>query len=229
MMKSDEIYIREIVLPGDLLEQGLKPGDWTYEEDGKLYAMRVGVKSVISGYLNITPLEGRYFPKAGDRVIGIVIEAMPSSWLIDINSPYPALLHVNEVDRKLEFGETAKFLDTGESAFMMISSVDEVRKVQVSMKWEGLRRLGRGQIIEVSPTRVPRIIGRKGSMISILKEMTNCRITVGQNGRILIDGQDDDIAKATLAIKKVEAEAHTIGLTDRIKDYLKELYGKDER
>ncbi len=221
-----EIDVREIVLPGDLQDPGLKPGDWTYEENGKVYATRVGVKSVKSGYVNITPLEGRYIPKVGDRVIGVITEAMPSSWLVDINSPYPALLHVNEIEKKVEFGNTASFLNAGDSALMEVSSVDEVRKVQVSMRGEGLRRMDGGQVVEASPTRVPRIIGRKGSMISILKETTNCRIFIGQNGRIWVDGEDEDIAKATLTIKKIEAEAHTIGLTERVKTYLKGLYDK---
>lgn len=221
---GEDIDMREIVLPGDPQDPGLKPGDWTYEEDGVVYATRVGVKSIRSGHVNITPLEGRYIPKVGDRVIGTVMEAMPSSWLVDINSPYPALLHVNEVEKKVEFGNTASFLDTGDSALMIISSVDEVRKVQATMKGEGLRKITGGQVIEVRPTRVPRIVGKKGSMIKMLNEMTHCRIFIGQNGRIWADGEDGDIARATLTIKKIEAEAHTIGLTERVKEYVKEIY-----
>ena len=79
-----------------------------------------------------------------------------------------------------------------------------------------------GQLIEIEPIKVPRVIGKKGSMISMLKRYTNCRIFIGQNGRIWIDGKTDAVARVTLVIRKIEAEAHIKGLTDRVTRLLKE-------
>ncbi len=77
--------------------------------------------------------------------------------------------------------------------------------------------------MRVTPTKIPRVIGRKGSMISMIKEQTNCQIILGLNGVILVTGKttaDEDLAMR--AIKKIEEESHTSGLTDRITQLLKE-------
>jgi exosome complex component RRP4 len=70
--------------------------------------------------------------------------------------------------------------------------------------------------------KVPRVIGKNGSMIQILKNSTGCRIYVGQNGRIWIDGELDDIMRAVRAVKLIEEEAHNLGLTEKVKKYLEE-------
>jgi exosome complex component RRP4 len=58
-------------------------------------------------------------------------------------------------------------------------------------------------------------------MISMLKKETNCSIFVGQNGRIWIDGKDEDVELLSRALWKIEAEAQRSGLTDRIYNFLK--------
>ncbi len=57
-------------------------------------------------------------------------------------------------------------------------------------------------------------------MINLLKRETNCDIFVGQNGRIWISGRDDMANIAAGALLKIEQEAHTSGLTDRIKEFI---------
>jgi len=104
--------------------------------------------------------------------------------------------------------------------------VDEMKRIQVSMQEHGLRKLTGGMVIEVSPSKVPRIIGKNGSMIQMLKNETGCRIYVGQNGRIWIDGELDSIVRAVQAIKMIEDEAHNLGLTEKVKTYLEQSSGK---
>ncbi|MBN2218980.1 MAG: hypothetical protein JW697_01745, partial [Kosmotogaceae bacterium] len=63
----------------------------------------------------------------------------------------------------------------------------------------------------------------KGSMINMILKETNCQVTIGQNGKILISGRNrKDEELVVKVIKKIEAEAHTSGLTNRIQEYLKE-------
>ena len=57
-------------------------------------------------------------------------------------------------------------------------------------------------------------------MISNIKKYTRCRILIGQNGGVWIEGGVDDISLATKTIEKIEQEAHLIGLTDAIKAWL---------
>lgn len=217
---------RELVVPGDILDSpGLKPGVGTYSEGGKIYAAQLGIKSERAGYINIVPLSGRYIPRPGDAVVGKVIDIGPSHWLIEINSPYPAPLHVNEVPWRVEYGDTAKYIDVEDALLAKVLMVDETKRVVLTMKEQGLRKLGEGQIVEISHSKVPRVIGRKGSMISMIKQFTNCRMFVGQNGRIWIDGELNDIVNTISVIKKIEDEAQMLGLTESIKSMLEEMYG----
>lgn len=214
---------REIVIPSQLLgdAEGNKAGRSTFIENGKIYSEMLGILSKRSNYINVIPLKGRYDAIEGDFVIGIVREAMASSWLVDINAPYPALLHVNEVPWDVDFGETEKYLNHGDSVMAKILQVDVEKKLQITLKDRNLYKIRGGHITYIEPSKVPRLIGKKGSMISLLKKYTRCRIFVGQNGRIWIDGAEDDIAKVIYAIRKIEEESLAFGLTNRIEELLK--------
>jgi exosome complex component RRP4 len=89
------------------------------------------------------------------------------------------------------------------------------------MRGPGLRKLHGGEVISISPLKVPRVIGKSGSMITLLKKYTNCQLFVGQNGRIWIEGSMDEIKLAIKAIRIIEQSAHISGLTDLIENYLK--------
>jgi len=214
---------REIVIPSQLLgdAKNNKAGRGTFIENGKIYSEMLGILSKRSNYIDVISLKGRYDAIEGDFVIGIVEEAMASSWLVDINAPYPALLHVNEVPWDVEFGETEKYLNHGDSIMAKILQVDVEKKLQITLKDRNLYKIRGGYITYIEPSKVPRLIGKKGSMISLLKKYTRCRIFVGQNGRIWIDGAESDIAKVIYAIRKIEEESLAFGLTNRIEELLK--------
>jgi exosome complex component RRP4 len=66
-------------------------------------------------------------------------------------------------------------------------------------------------------------------MISMIKQETNCQIILGLNGVILVTGKSpEDEELAITAIRKIEEESHTTGLTDRITQFLKEQKVKPE-
>jgi exosome complex component RRP4 len=228
MQSSDsKENIREIVVPGDLLAISSKEaGPGTYSEGGKIFASQLGIKSVRPDSISVVPFAGQYMPIRGDLVVGKIVDIGPSNWLVDINSPYPSPLHVNEVPWRVEFGETSKFMSVGDVVLLKIVGVDEMMRIQVSMQEHGLRKLAGGMVIEVSPSKVPRVIGKDGSMIQMLKNMTGCRIYVGQNGRIWIDGELDSIVRAVKAIRMIEDEAHSLGLTEKVKKLLEQSSGK---
>jgi exosome complex component RRP4 len=212
---------REVVLPGDLLDTGkLKAGAGTYVQDGRIYAAQLGIKSVKANFVNVIPLGGRYIPSPGDTVIGKVVDIGPSNWFIDINSPYQAPLHVNEVPWRVDFGDTARFMNIGDTLLAKVLMVDETKRVQVTMKEQGLRKLQGGQVMEISHSKVPRVIGKGGSMIQMIKTMTNTRIFVGQNGRVWLDGDIESILFAIRAIKMIEDNAQASHLTEKVREYL---------
>jgi len=221
--------VREIVVPGDLLSKsGLKAGPGTYVESGHIYAAQLGIKTTRSDMVGVVPLSGQYIPMRGDMVIGKIVDMGASNWYVDINAAHQSSLHVNEVPWRVEFGETGKFMTVGDLVSLKVVGVDELGKVQISMKEHGLRKLAGGVVIEVAPSKIPRVIGRSGSMIQMLKNATSCRIYVGQNGRIWVDGDLDNMLKAIDAIKLIEAEAHSTGLTEKVEKLLGQKCGKGE-
>ena len=220
-MSENMLKPREVVSPGEELEIGdMKPGMGVYIDNGKAYSQYLGVMQSRAGYLNVIPLSGRYIPKKGDKVIGKVVDVGPTVWTVDINAPYAAPLHVNDVPWRVEFGDTPRYMNIGDTVLVMVSNISEVKQVWITMKEQGLRKLEGGHLITIQPTKVPRVIGKEGSMIRMLKEHTGCRIYVGQNGVIWIDGEPERIVKLIKAIRLIEEGSHLMGLTDRVKSVL---------
>ncbi len=221
MEKRNARPSREIVVPGDILStKGEKGGDNTYEKDGKVYAAILGVKNYSQNGVSVIPIGGVYMPSTGDTVIGIINDIAASNWMVDISAPYPAPLHVNEVPWKVEFGDTSRYLNVGDAVLLKVLMVDESKKIQVTMNDSGLRKLEGGMIVDVPYCKVSRVIGKSGSMIQMLKNMTDCRIFVGQNGRIWIDGDDENAEVAVDAIRYIEANSQKGNLTEKVKELI---------
>ena len=229
MEKRNARQTREIVVPGDILDgTGMKPGENAYVLDGKGRASVMGVRNVFQNTVGVIPLKGCYMHTSGDTVIGVIVDIGPSNWLVDIGAPYPAPLHVNEVPWKVEFGDTSRYLNMGNVVLLKVLSVDESKKIQVTMKDSGLRRIEGGRLVKISHSKVSRVIGKSGSMISMLKNMTDCRITVGQNGMIWVDGDDENADVAVQAIRMIEEKAQARDLTDKIKEFIESKLPQSE-
>ena len=213
--------LRPIVIPGEAVGgPGLKPGPGTYSEGGRVFAAQLGIRNEHEGLVSVIPLNGRYIPQRGDAVIGEVVDLGPSHWLVNINSPYPAPLHATESPWRVEFGDTARYLKVGDVIMCHVLSVDEIKRVQLTMQEREARRLNGGMVMEVSPTKVPRVIGKQGSMVSLIMDLTGCRIYVGQNGRIWLDGDDRSVAVAAMAIRLIEERAQAVGLTEAVRELI---------
>ena len=220
-MEGSGAATRQIVIPGEVVGgPGLRPGPGTFKFGGQVLAAQLGVRSERDGQVTVIPLNGRYLPQRGDAVVGEVVDLGPSHWLVDINAPYPAPLHATESPWRVEFGDTARYLKVGDAILAFVLSVDEIKRIQLTMQDRDARKLNGGMLVEVSPTKVPRVIGKQGSMISMIKDLTRTRIYVGQNGRIWIDGPEDDAATAVLAIRFIEERAQAFGLTEAVRDLL---------
>lgn len=216
---------RKVVVPGDLLsEDAKKSGEGTFVRDGRVYSLLYGLANY-RDKINVIPLAGKYVPASGDNVIGIVKDITFSNWIVDINSPYDGLLHISEYPKRVEADEMSKYLRIGSSIMTRVKDVDPTMKVELTLNDRKLGPIKTGRVIEISHTRVPRLIGKGGSMISMLKKELSCNIFVGQNGRIWISGGAEDMDLALRTILLIEKEAHTNGLTDRIVDFLKKEKG----
>ncbi len=229
MEKRNARQTREIVVPGDVLDgTGMKPGENAYVLDGKVRASVMGVRNVFQNTVGVIPLKGCYMPTSGDTVIGVIVDVGPSNWLVDIGAPYPAPLHVSEVPWKVEFGDTSRYLTLGNAVILKVLSVDESKKIQVTMKDSGLRKIEGGRLVKITHSKVSRVIGKSGSMITMLKSMTDCRMTVGQNGMIWIDGDDENADVAVAAVEMIEAQAQARDLTEKIKAFIESKLPQSE-
>ena len=217
---------REIVVPGDLLAEGdYIAGENTFKEGNRIYASRVGLIEYANKKIQVVALRAFYVPRIGDTVIGKIVEVGVSGWIVDINSPYMALLRASDV---LEKGfnprkdDLTAIYDVGDMIIAKIISYDRTQNPLLTVNERGLGKITRGQIVQITPTKIPRVIGRKGSMINVIKRETGCNIVLGQNGLILVSGRSlENERLAVMAIRKIEEEAHTSGLTDRITEMLR--------
>jgi exosome complex component RRP4 len=56
----------------------------------------------------------------------------------------------------------------------------------------------------------------------MIKRETGCQLTIGQNGLILISGSSPENERiVVMAIRKIEKESHTSGLTDKVTEMIK--------
>ena len=216
------IYVNEndLVVPGELLaEDDYYSGRGTFEDDGKICSKLLGLVSLRNKKISVIPLKSKYLPKKGDVVIGKIDDVRFSMWGVDINSPYSGILPASEVFGR-EKKELSRVFDIGDVLFLRIVDVDEVKKVKLGLKGRGMGKFKGGVIVDIAPTKVPRLIGKKGSMINMIKDKTGCKIVVGQNGLVWVKGNEDMEQIVKNVIKLIEKEAHTSGLTDRIKNKL---------
>ena len=217
---------RQLVTPGDLLAEGdYIAGENTYKENDKVYASRIGLVDYEDRKVNVVALRAFYIPRVGDTVIGTVVEVGFNGWTVDINSPYLALLRASDVlsrPFRPQKNDLSKVLDVGDLVIAKIIAYDRAHNPQLTVGEPGLGKITRGQVVKITPTKIPRVIGRKGSMISMIKQETGCHIILGHNGVILITGKRlEDEQLAMMAIHKIDEESHTSGLTDRVTQMIK--------
>ena len=220
---------RDIVVPGEILAVGLGflPGKGTYRDGDKLIAGMLGMVSVENKVVKLISLSGKYIPKVYDKVIGKVIDVLMTGWRIDIGSAYSAVLNLKEATSEfIERGaDLTRIYNLDDYVMVQITNVTSQKLVDVSSRGPGLRKLNGGRIIEVNPHKVPRLIGKEGSIVIMVKQATGCNILVGQNGWVWLEGEPEKEIIAVNTIRKIEEEAHHMGLTDKIKDYLEKVTG----
>jgi exosome complex component RRP4 len=225
-----KIENKSVVVPGDILAEGMDylPGEGAFRDGDNVISSRIGLSRVDGRAIRIIPLAGTYLPKAGDRIICKVIDVTYSAWRVNTNTAYSAMLSLSEATTSyIERGtDLSKIYGIGDFLLAKITNVTGQNLIDITLKGPGLHKLSAGRIIEVDPVKVPRIIGKQGSMVTLIKNATDCQITVGQNGLIWLRGKDP--AKeitAVDAIRKIEKEAHKQGLTDTMQTFLSEKTG----
>lgn len=216
---------REIVIPGEVVAEGMDflPTKGIFREGEKLIASQIGSINVDGRLVKLIPLTGSYQPKRNDFVIGKIVNIGFNGWTIDIGHSNLAMMNLKDASNDyIERGaDLRQYYDFGDIVVAKILKVTESNLMDLTMKGPGLMKLIGGIIIDIDPTKVPRVIGKQGSMISLIKNKTGCRVTVGQNGKVWIKGDDPQKEKKAIeAVEFVEKNAHIEGLTGKMEKFL---------
>jgi exosome complex component RRP4 len=216
---------RRYVIPGDkIIEGNYKPLMNVMKSGDYLISTRVGIAEAGKDGVKVIPLSGVYIPRVNDLVIGKVIDRSSLSWDVDINSCFFAHLPAQDVfgrDFSPARDDMGRQLSIGDLIIARIVSFDRTRDPMLTVQDKDLGKIPYGEFIKISPTRVPRLIGKRGSMIQTIEQATQTRVIIGQNGIVVVTGRDPEgLSLAVKAIKMVEEESHTTNLTQRVKTLL---------
>ena len=199
--------MEKIVVPGELIwEQEMRVPN-TIVVDGKTYATVPGMVRDD----RFIPLELVYKPKPGDNVVGVVTDVRHAGYSVDLNLAYGGF--ISSKFTRVSFQQ-------GDLIFGRVKFADEVGNVDIT----DAKRLPAGKLLDVPASKVPRIIGKKSSMLNVIRDGTGCSIFVGNNGYIWIGGKGN-VQLALKTIDFIVANAHKHGLTDKVAAYLNEHGG----
>jgi exosome complex component RRP4 len=219
---------RKIVIPGEIIAkgEGYLPGEGTEKRKDEIVAIRFGLAEESKNLVKVIPLTGVYQPRRGNVVIGNIENITFNGWVVNIGTPENAFLSIMEYPRYVDKEDLKSIMDIGDMLVAKIYAINK-RGIDLSMKFKELGKLEKGIIIEINPNKVPRVIGREGSMVALIKEETGCKITVGQNGLIWIMGDKvEDELLTKKAIMFIAENSLTSGLTDEMKNWFEKEKGK---
>ena len=215
---------RKQVIPGDVIVTGdYRPGMYVQRRGSDMVALRVGLAEIVRNDVKVIPLSGAYIPRAEDMVVGKVVNVTGYGWEADINSCFVGYLPGQFVFGR-DFSPATHDLTTrftvGDLLLAKIEAFDRTKDPQLSIRGPDFGKIPQGEVVRMSPMKVPRLIGRKGYMINMIAELSSCEIKVGQNGVVVVDGPPEGVRKAVQAIQLIEQEAHTADLTTKVQQLL---------
>ncbi|MBD3185511.1 hypothetical protein GF325_01685 [Candidatus Bathyarchaeota archaeon] len=243
---DDESRERDIVVPGQVVgkvDADTQSGYGTLaNKDNDIISLYIGFTQKRGKYLNVIPFKGCYLPHVGHKVIGKIVDKNVVLYKLDINSPYMAILKPSDNDRvsRSQGGRRSRYkkkggprsrsttdeFDLGDIVIAKVLKFDRTTEPSLTTVGPDLGQIKGGFLTEIEVPKIPRLIGKSGSMIKLLNKLTSCKIFVAQNGMVWIKGSDPKKERVLIkAIRKIEQEAHTFGLTDRVKEFIDEQLG----
>ena len=213
------------VLPGDFITTApLRLQNNVVLEGKRIISTTIGLSDVSDDSVRVISLTGVYLPKIDDLVIGTIKYISGNSWFADINSCYQGMLLGQDVFGRGSYptkSEMEERLSKGDIIFAKIANSDRQREPLISIADQSLGKIDSGELVKISPAKIPRLIGKHGSMIQTIEGSTNATITVGQNGLIVVScDETNGLLKALAAIRMVDEQAHLVNLTDKVKKML---------
>jgi len=224
---SETEHRRTVVIPGETIVEGdaYLPGEGTEKQGNKIVALRYGLSEESGKLVKVIPLSGVYQPRRGNIVIGKCSLITFNGWVIDIGVAENAFLPIMETPKFVAKDRLDEVMKIGDLAVVQIMGVNG-RGIDVTIKSRGLGKIDEGFVFKINSNKVPRVIGKEGSMIKIIRDYTKCNITVGQNGFIWIKGDKiEDELFAKKAIEFITENSFIDGLTEKVEEWFKKNGG----
>ena len=215
---------KRYVLPGDFITTApLRLQDNVVLEGKRIVSTTIGLSDISDDNARVLSLTGIYLPKIDDLVIGTIKSVSGNSWFADINSCYQGMLLGQDVFGRGSYptmDEMKARLDKGDIIYARIANSDRQREPLISIADKNLGKIDSGELIKISPTKIPRLTG---SMIQTIEASTNATITVGQNGLIILKCNNSaSLKKAITSIKMIGIIRDVANVEEKIQNILDE-------
>ncbi len=195
--------MQRIVVPGEKIYNQPLRIENTISDNNGTYSCVLG--SFDEETKTMIPLEGLWQPKSGDTIVGLVEEDRGTTFTVNLNAPYKGLIISKFIESDIRAGDT------------IVATIKDLEKGGTAILIRP-KALEGGKMMSVKPSKIPRIIGKANTMVNQITAGTGTSVIIGLNGIVWLKGGDLDLT--TSIILKIEDEAHTSGLTDRIKAML---------
>ncbi len=216
----------QFVLPGDIIVTGdYQPEQNVILEGDRLMSTAIGFSEIKDDLVTVTPLTGLYTPKTDDLVVGKIVSHNALSWEVNINSYYPGILTAFDIfgkDYSASRDDLSLKLNTGDIILARIANVNS-RDPLITITGENLGKIDSGELVKISPAKIPRLTEKNGSMIETIEGSTNATITVGQNGLIILKCDNSaGLKKAIASVKMIGMIQYEVNIEDKIQNILDE-------
>lgn len=224
MTGAEEGAVLRLVTPGEAIgaSSGVRAGTGTLKQGNEIISTKLGWAKENNGVVFVDPIYSAYLPRSGDLVIGIVESVRNNLWFAEVNGPFNGLLPMSLAPWKVEFGAAREHMDIGDVMLARVQEVDEAHNIVITMKGVGLRKLKEGTVLDLPVNLVKLVRSDNDSILNSLKEVSDCRIIVADNGRMWVDGSPENISMVRDAIDLLRSSGHMNNVTDVISQFVEE-------
>jgi len=222
-----------IVVPGSIIKRvgRVRLGEYISNIGRTYVSTLLGVLYKLNNEVGVIPYKDIYKPKPGDYIIGIVVSYAPSGWVIELGTYTKGFLPAQDYLKDIRFNprkiELSNYIKVGDMVGAKIIEVNRhgyfLLTTRTNVKDKQKKHLGVLKdyyIIKVSSTKLPRIIGRKGNMIKIIKEKIDGEIIIAQNGVILYKGEYNNFKLLQKIVELIVYKTFASSLTDAVASIL---------
>lgn len=224
MTGAKEGAVLRLVTPGEAIgaSSGARAGTGTVKQGQDIISTKLGWVKENNGVLFVEPIHSSYLPRSGDLVIGIIESVRNNLWFAEVNGPFNGLLPMSLAPWKVEFGAAREHMDIGDVMLARVQEVDEAHNIVLTMKGVGLRKLKEGSVLELPVNLIKLIREDNEKILNLFKESSDCRIIVGDNGRIWVDGSPENISMIRAGFDLVNEIGHQQNVFDSINEFIEQ-------